>query len=87
MKGWREERCATQPDELQLIAQDTYVQRRNIHQVEHGETEDAPAYTEYVCESREIAVSEYELLKSIEGISTQEAIDNYTLQLIEEGVM
>lgn len=87
MKEWKEERCATQPDELQIIAQDTYIQRRNIHPVEHDETDGVPAYTEYVCESREIGVSEYEMLKSIEGISTQEAIDNYTLQLIEEGVM
>lgn len=87
MKEWKEERCATQPDELQIIAQDTYIQRRNIRPVEHEETDGVPAYTEYVCESREIGVSEYEMLKSIEGISTQEAIDNYTLQLIEEGVM
>lgn len=87
MKEWKEEHCATQPDALQLIARGTYIQRRNIREASHEETEDAPAYTEYVCESREISVSEYEMLKSIENINTQEAIDNYTLQLIEEGVM
>ncbi|MCM1412568.1 MAG: hypothetical protein NC305_18795 [Lachnospiraceae bacterium] len=87
MKEWKEEHCAVRPDELQLIAQDTYIQRRDIREVSHEETDGMPAYTEYVCESREIGVSEYEMLKSIENISTQEAIDNYTLQLIEEGVM
>lgn len=45
------------------------------------------AYTDYVCESREITVSEYEMLKSIEQISTDKAIDEYTMQLIEEGVL
>ena len=45
------------------------------------------AYTDYVCESREITVSEYEMLKSIEGINTDKAIEEYTLQLMKEGVI
>lgn len=45
------------------------------------------AYTDYVCESREVTVSEYEMLKSIEDIDSQKAIDAYTLQLMEEGVI
>jgi hypothetical protein len=40
-----------------------------------------------VCESREIPVSEYEMLKSIEEIDTSQAIDNYTMQLMSEGVI
>lgn len=89
MKQWTEERCAEQPQELQLIASDTYMQRRNIEKVEHEADEQAgtEAYTEWVCESREITVSEYEMLKSIEEIDTTQAIDEYTMQLIEEGVL
>lgn len=89
MKQWTEERCAEQPQELQLISSDTYMQRRNIKQVEHeaDEAAGAEAYTEWVCESREITVSEYEMLKSIEEIDTTEAIDAYTLALIEEGLL
>lgn len=89
MKQWTEERCAEQPQELQLISSDTYMQRRNIKQVEHEADESAgtEAYTEWVCESREISVSEYEMLKSIEEIDTAEAIDAYTLALIEEGLL
>lgn len=37
--------------------------------------------------AREIGVSEYEMLKSIEAIDTTKAIDAYTLQLIEEGLL
>lgn len=55
--------------------------------MEHEATEDTPAYTDYECQSREITVSEYQMLRSIEEINTEKAIDEYTLQLIEEGVL
>lgn len=87
MKQWKEERCSTQPKELEVIADGVLMQRRNIEAVEHEATEEMPAYTDYVCESREITVSEYEMLKSIEGINTDKAIEEYTLQLMEEGVI
>ena len=87
MKEWKQERCAEQPDELQLIADGIYMQRRNIQRVDHekDETKGEEAYTEWVCECREISVSEYNMLKSIEAIDTQAAIDDYTNSLIEEG--
>lgn len=87
MKEWTKERCAEQPLELQLVAPSTYIQRRNITKVEHEETEGMPAYTDWECESREISVSEYNMLESIKAIDTQEALDAYTEQLIEEGVI
>lgn len=89
MKQWTEERCTERPEELQLIADGIYMQRRKIEEVAH-EADDATgteAWTEWVCESREISVSEYEMLKSIEEIDTTQAIDDYTMQLIEEGVL
>ena len=85
MKEWKEERCATQPDELQIIAPGVYMQRRNITEVEHEATEDMPAYTDYSCECREITVSEYEMLQSIANINSDKAIEAYTLELMEEG--
>lgn len=87
MKQWQEELCQQQPDELELVAPDTYIQRRNIEEVAHEETEDTPAYTSYKCESREISASEYAMLNSIEEIDTQKAIDDYTEQLVEEGLL
>lgn len=87
MKQWKEERCSTQPKELEVIADGILMQRRNIEAVEHEATEEMKAYTDYVCESREITVSEYEMLKSIEGINTDKAIEDYTLKLMEEGVI
>ncbi len=89
MKEWKQERCAEQPDELQLIADGIYMQRRNIQRVDHekDEIKGEEAYTEWVCEARQISVSEYNMLKSIEDIDTQAAIDDYTNSLIEEGVL
>jgi hypothetical protein len=87
MKEWKEERCAERPDELQVIAPGVYMQRRNIEKVEHDALEGMPSYIDYRCECREITVSEYETLKSIEEINTSRAIDEYTKQLIEEGVI
>lgn len=69
------------------MAPDIYIQRRNITAEEHEATETEAAYTDYVCESREIPVSEYEMLKSIEEIDTEKAIDDYTMQLMDEGVL
>ena len=45
------------------------------------------AYTTWDCECREITVSEYNMLRSIEAIDTSKALDDYTMQLIEEGVL
>ena len=89
MNEWKEERCASQPDELQVVANGIYIQRRNIREVSHEADEDSgmEAYTEWVCESREISVSDYQMLKSIEEINTDAAIDAYTESLIEGGVI
>lgn len=70
-----------------MVSPDTYIQRRNITLVEHEETEDTPAYSEYVCESREIGISEYEMLQSITEIDNAKAIDEFTTQLVEEGIL
>ena len=87
MKEWTVERCEKKPQELQLVSPDTYIQRKDIKKVDHEATEDMPAYTDYECMSREITVSESQMLESITEISNEKAIDEYTLQLIEEGVL
>ena len=91
MKQWTQERSASRPAELQLVAPDTFIQRRNIQQEEHEAMDQTEAYTDFVCESREISVGEYEMLKSIEEIQTDEAvtaaIDEYTMQLMEGGLL
>ena len=87
MTGWKQEICSQRPDELQTIAPGVYMQRRNIEEVEHEAVDNMPAYTDYKCESRKITVSEYQMLKSFEDIDTSKAIDAYTMQLIEEGVL
>ena len=87
MKEWSKERCSEKPEQLQLVAPDTYIERKDIVEVQHEETEDMPAYTDYECMSREISVSEYQMIQSIAEISTQDAVDAYTEQLIEEGLL
>ena len=56
MKQWKKEICDTQPEEVQLIAPELLMQRRNIKVVEHEATDNMEAYTDYECESREISV-------------------------------
>lgn len=63
------------------------MQRRDIREVRHEGDQWRGAYTEFVCESREITVSEYEMLQGIREISTEKAIDEYTMQLVEQGVL
>lgn len=87
MKNWKTENCSEMPPELQLIAPDTYLQRRNIKEITHEEMDGLDAYTDYQCECREISVSDYNMLKSIEEIDTQNAIDDYTEQLVQEGLL
>lgn len=89
MKAWKTERCSEQPEELQDIGGGLYMERRNITAENHEADEAAgvEAYTDYVCECREITQDEYHMLKSMEEIDTQAVIDNYTEQLIEEGLL
>lgn len=87
MTNWKRERCSEQPDELQIIAPGLYIQRKDIIKVTHPAVDGQPEYTDFECMSREISVSEYQMLVSIEEIDTTKAIDEYTMQLIEEGVL
>lgn len=87
MTNWEVEHCATRPDELQVIGNGLLMERRNIEEVEHEATDSMPAYTDYVCECREITTAEYNLVKSINEHSDQEAIDNYTAELMEAGLL
>lgn len=87
MTVWTKESCCHKPDEIQQIAPGLLIQRRDIEQITHEGIDDEPGYTEWVCMSREITVSEYQMLQSITEIDTSRAIDEYTMQLIEEGVL
>lgn len=87
MKEWSKEICSEKPEELQLIAPNTYIERKGIVEVRHEASENMPAYTDYECMSREISVSEYNMLMSITEINTNKAIDAYTEELIKEGII
>ena len=85
MTSWTQDICTEKPEELTYASPTSYIQRRNIHSEEV--TMDDTSYTQWVSESRIISIDEYNLLESIKEIKTDEAIDNYTLQLIEEGLL
>ena len=87
MTEWTKESCSSQPPEVQAIAPGLLMQRRDIQKVEHEALDGMEAYTTWDCECREITVSEYNMLRSIEAIDTSKALDDYTMQLIEEGVL
>ncbi len=78
MTGWYEDKYTFKPEELQVIAPNTFMERKDIHQIDQ--------YT-WVCLERRISFDEYYMLQSIKEIKTDEAIDNYTMQLIEEGIL
>lgn len=84
---WKKEICATQPVELQVIAPNLYMERKNIHKVEHEANEGQDAYISWESDSREISMSDYNLLNSLKETKIDDAIDAYTMQLIEEGVL
>ena len=63
MKEWTKERCSEEPQELQLVADGIYIQRKNIKKVQHEATEGMEAYTDWECDSREITVSEKTLCR------------------------
>lgn len=87
MTEWTKESCSSQPPEVQAIAPGLLMQRRDIQKVEHEALDGMDAYTTWDCECREITASEYNMLRSIEAIDTSKALDDYTMQLIEEGVL
>lgn len=84
---WKEEHCSEQPSEKQIIAEGVLMERRNIRQVHHDEENGMAAYDEWVCECREISLADYQIIKSVEEINVNSAIDAYTEQLIEEGIL
>lgn len=91
MTEWKTEICGKEkPEELESVSHETYIQRRNIVFIEKTEDENTDGMQiepHYECESRFINKSEYEMLKSITAINEQKAIDEYTMQLIESGVI
>lgn len=77
MTDWFTEHSTQKPEALQVIAPTTFMERKDIHQ--DGDLWEST--------SRKISFDEYYLLQSIKEIRTDEAIDDYTMQLIEEGIL
>lgn len=84
------------PFEIDTQSSDTVYQRKNIRLVSasgtEGETDYKPEHWEY--EERKLSRSEYaqyvvamEQAEVINSHSDQEAIDNYTRELMDEGVI
>ena len=87
MTDWKTDICSEQPSDMHRIGADLYMQRRNIELVHVEAVGDMPAYDCWECESREITMGEYQMLKAIENIDVNAALDDYTLSLIEEGLL
>lgn len=73
MNEWKTERCSEKPLELQVIAKNLYMQRRNIHEVQHEATEGVEAYTDWECECREITFEEYHNMITDDAIEQNKA--------------
>ena len=72
----------TEPAEREELF-DLIIERRNIRE-EPGPSEGS---TVWRCEERRVTQGDLDLLAAIEAISTEKAIDEYTEQLIEEGLL
>ena len=90
MTGWELECCgAERPQELQMVSPDTYIERKNIHLAEEVEDDNSMGTigAHHECISRFITIDEYNNLSAQREIKVEEAIDAYTMQLIEGGVL
>lgn len=83
--SWKKEINSVLPDELQEIGAGLYMERKNIVAV--TKERDGETYECFESDSREISITDYNMIKSIEEIETDKAIDDYTMQLIEEGLL
>lgn len=77
MTDWFREESTERPEALQVIAPNTFMERKDIEETNGI----------WWSTSRKISFDEYYMLKSIEEITVDKAIDEYTLQLIEEGIL
>lgn len=93
---------AVMPEEFDTTSSpETVYQRRNIKEVEKTE-EDGKKVTGWEREERELTVGEYqqmmltrevvnenkaEIVASVTDFQKSEAIDEYTMQLVEEGLL
>lgn len=87
MTEWKKEICSTQPPEVESVAPGKVICRRNITEVHHDATDNMETYTDWECEYQIMGESDYQMLKNIEQINTDAAIDAYTEQLMEEGLL
>ena len=75
MTGWREERLAQRPDEVEIISNGKLIQRRSIQEVRHQAADGQPEYTEFVCQSRILSAAEYATQVAADNAATQAYID------------
>ena len=89
MTEWKEEHCSQQPAEIEAIAVGFLIQRRNIRKVVHSEDPDTGTgrYDEWVCESRQISITEYQMQNKDELMAMNEAIDDLTVSILTGGMI
>lgn len=83
---WRESYSKVKPLEAERVANDRYIIRRNIREILSGETGEKG----YMYEECIVTSAEYLLLQRIDSIELKresDIIEEYTMKLIEEGVL
>ena len=81
--NWHEVIYDTEPAEREEI-DDLIIERRNIREEPGTSVEGG---TIWRCEERRVTQGDLDFLSAIEAISVDKAIDEYTEQLIEEGLL
>lgn len=85
MTDWTREYCFRRPPEVEDVDKDSVIVRTDIVE-EEVETPEGKE-KRWSCLSRIMTRSEHLMLEDIKNIDVSRAIDEYTLQLIEEGII
>lgn len=83
MQEWRQEDCSERPLEFQRISDHSYMQRRNITEIEHEAEGSMPAYTSWRCECREIAEQDYINIQVDRKVEDQQSKIDYLAMMTD----
>lgn len=87
---WKKEICSSRPEQFQRVADNVYIQRKDIEKVSHKATDSSPAYEDYECMSRRISDDVYEALveemNSLTYDALKKQLDNQDVVLAETAV-
>ena len=87
MTDWRVTQSTEPFKELSIASPTTYIQAKDMHEIQLPSSVDGETFTAYEAMTRFLTKDEYHMLQSIEAIDSSKAVDAFTMELIEEGIL